>query len=361
MPETLAHDIITPRSPRVTVFIPAYNAERYIGEAIESILAQTFTDFELLLIDDASTDRTPAVIADFADDARLRLVAHAENMGRPRTRNQALDIARGEYIAFLDADDYCMPERLARQVAYLDAHPHIDGVGSWKAWVDSAGQASQLGVRRFPIRHAEIACQMLTDCAMGQTSMMMRRRAFEGYRYDNDFLVSQDYELWARMIRTRRFANMPQTLTSYRQHTGQSIHRRSRDQQELDLAVYAHQVRHLGVTCDRRDLVRHERFFKFAGRESVFERTGAPLDIEYVRWARRWLDALRIGNARVRAYPEPIFSDMLTARWLHACRKAIRNSSLLEIVRELGRCPLTYRMLFHPLAVYRNRKNNQLS
>lgn len=343
----------------MTVFIPAFNVERYIREAIESVLAQTFPNLELLIIDDGSTDRTPAIIAEYKTDSRVQIVTHTQNQGRPRTRNHGLDIARGDYIAFLDGDDYCAPHRLARQVAYLDAHPTISGVGSWKAWIDDEGRPSSLGLRRFPLQPADIACEMLATCALGQTSMMVRRLAFADYRYDEAFHVAQDYELWSRMIQTCRFANLSEPLTFYRHHPTQAISANKQEQRDLDLEIYGRQVSQLGVSHDRQDLARHERLFKFASRESVQERTGKPLDLNYIRWAREWLDALCVGNQKERIYPPGRLNDMLAARWLFACRKALRNSSTSSVAAEMGKSELTYWVMKHPLRQYRNRKDAQ--
>lgn len=347
--------------PRVTVLMPAYNVERYIAEAIDSVLAQTFTNFELLVIDDASSDTTPAVIETFAGDARLRVVRQNENLGRPGTRNHGLDIASGDYIAFLDADDCCAPQRLATQVAYLDAHPDIGGVGSWKAWIDTDGKPVAGEIRRFPLDTDAIACEMLGDCTLGQTSLMLRRTALTGYRYDTAFPYSEDYELWARMIATVRFANLAETLTYYRRHAEQSISAHNQDQVVATLAIYGQQVDSLGVKHHREDLTRHERLLKFSSRESVLERTGAPLDIHYVRWAKRWLEALRQGNAHARIYPEPAFSYMLSARWLFAARKAVRNSGLLPVVRELASTRLTGLAIAHPVQLFSNRRSMRKS
>jgi len=333
---------------RVTVFIPAYNVEAYIAEAIESVLAQTFTNFTLLIIDDASTDNTLSVIQSYTDDPRLQVVTHEQNLGRPVTRNEGLDLARTEFIAFLDADDKCTTQRLARQVSYLDSHIDIDGVGSWKTCIDEKGCPAPEGVRKYPLGHHEIACQMLVECPIGQTSLTMRLNAFARYRYDVEFVVAQDYELWARMIETCRFANLPEALTYYRQHPKQSSSTKSHTQRTMDLEIYGRQIDRLGVRNATHDLLMHERFFKFSSRDSVLEHTGKPLDIEYVRWARRWLGALREGNAKNRIYPEPEFSRTLSARWLFAARKAVRNSGPWLVALELIKCKLTLVALIHP-------------
>src|SRR3990172_5385939 len=124
----------------VSVLMPFYNAERYVGEAIESILCQTFKEFELVAIDDGSTDRSLEVVRGYAcRDTRIRCFSSAHK-GIAATRNETLSRANGKYIAVMDADDISLPERLAKQVAYLESHPECVLVGSWVQLMDSAGR-----------------------------------------------------------------------------------------------------------------------------------------------------------------------------------------------------------------------------
>ena len=249
--------------PRVTMLMPAYNVERYIGRAIESVLNQTFTQFELLVIDDASTDGTLDVVDAFASDSRVRVVRQEQNRGRPSTRNHGLDIAEGEYVAFLDADDYCAPQRLAKQVAYLDTNPDIGGVGSWKKWVDQDGTPVAAKMRRFPLEPDEVACKMIRECTLGQTSLMLRRAAIGNYRYDPAFPYSEDYELWARMIEATRFANLKEPLTYYRRHTEQSISAHHGDQELATLQIYSYQIEKLGVEHEHNPYGKQRKIIDF--------------------------------------------------------------------------------------------------
>ncbi len=125
--------------PRVSVLLPAYNAEEFIVAAVESILAQTFTDFELIIVEDGSTDTTLSQIKNFTDP-RIRLIEHAQNQGFAASLNDAIAAAQGEYLARHDADDWSHPDRFAAQVAYLDAHPAVGLLGSWYAKIDEAGE-----------------------------------------------------------------------------------------------------------------------------------------------------------------------------------------------------------------------------
>src|SRR5262249_35270201 len=147
--------IVMTTLPKVTVVIPVYNREKYVRDAIDSILVQTFPDFELLVIDDGSTDRSREVVQSY-HDPRIHLVCNGTNLGVPKTRNLGIQLARGEYLAFLDSDDWAYPERLGKQVAFLDSHPDYAAVGAWIAWMDEEGRS--LGrIRRKPILPDEIA------------------------------------------------------------------------------------------------------------------------------------------------------------------------------------------------------------
>ncbi len=127
--------------PKVTVLTPVYNREQYIATAIESVLAQSFTDFELLLIDDGSTDGSAEILRSYTTDPRVRVVRNEQNLGIPQTRNRGIDLARGEYVAMLDSDDWAYPCRLETQVAFLDRHRDVAVVGPgrrrWMRMADS--------------------------------------------------------------------------------------------------------------------------------------------------------------------------------------------------------------------------------
>ena len=271
-------------------------------------------------------DSTSTVISKFAHDTRLRHVTHVKNRGRASTRNHGIDLARGEYIAFLDADDRLSRERLQRQVTYLDSHHDISGVGSCMNSIDEHGQLLTEQFYTVPLGTDRIACLMLVECTLAQPSIMVRRLAFSQYRYDDEFELAEDYELWARMIKTCKFANLPERLTDYRRHSRQVSITEKAQNQAADFEVWRRQLAMLGIHATERALIRHGCLFKFKGRQPVLEQTGAPLDIHYLRWARAWLEALLKGNDDHGIYPEPAFTNMIAARWLFACRKAARNS-----------------------------------
>lgn len=197
---------------KVSVVLPVYNVEAFIQDTIESLLRQTFQDFELLVLDDCSTDATVERVRAMQDD-RIRLILNPLNIGRAGTDNVALEHVRGEYIAKMDGDDLCHPTRLARQVAYLDARPDINVVGSF---MQNFGSSSYLN--RYPTAPADAQVLTLFTLPTGNPSAMLRASLFreQGLRYDAMLRQTEDYDFCARYIRQLRIATIPEPLVQYR-------------------------------------------------------------------------------------------------------------------------------------------------
>jgi Glycosyl transferase family 2 len=205
--------------PTISVLLPVYNCAEYVGAAIESLLAQSFDDFELIIIDDGSTDSTPHLLKD-VNDPRIRLFTQS-NRGLAATLNTGFELARGTYIARQDADDLSLPERFARQVAYLDAHPDCALVGTWaEIWV---GDKRTERAHRHPSDNMNIQYGLLFNNPFVHSSVMLRKSALDqigGYSTDPARQPSEDYELWSRIARSFEVANIPELLTIYREIPG---------------------------------------------------------------------------------------------------------------------------------------------
>jgi glycosyltransferase involved in cell wall biosynthesis len=208
-------------TPRVSVVMPVFNGERFIAEAVESVLASHFADFELLiLIDGGTTDNSAAeATRAAAGDPRVRVIDHPHVVPSV-ARNIGLHEARGELIANLDCDDAMFPERLGRQVAYLDSHPECVGVGSRALIVDVENRPLGVSVRAFT--HEEIDSAHLDGrggTIMNPTAIFRRQTALSIGGYSVDLLTTgEDFDLWLRLAEVGRLANMPEVLTRYRTH-----------------------------------------------------------------------------------------------------------------------------------------------
>ena len=302
--------MISSKTPKVTVFIPVYNREKYVGEAIESILAQTYSDFEILLVDDGSTDQSVDLIRSYTDP-RIRLASNEENLGIPKTRNKGVELARGQYMAMLDSDDRAYPDRLQKQVAFLDSHPEYAQVGSWCRMMDAQGRILNK-IKRQPTLPDDIHAQFLFRCAMSNRSIMARTAILQEYGYRNDFPRCQDYELHVRLAKYYKLGNLPECLVYGRIHpqqiTGQTAELGDDKKQEIIIG----QLHELGVTFSQEDLAPHLTLSRM--RKSHF----VP-DANYLKWAREWLERLQQANKQTHCYAEPAFSQALSQKWLQAC------------------------------------------
>lgn len=206
-------------APRVSVVMPVFNAERYLMQAVESVLAQSFRQFEFIIVDDGSTDASPALLRGFeARDPRIRVISRA-NTGIVGALNDGLAAARGEFIARMDADDVSLPMRLERQVAFLDAHPECVAVGTDVLFIDPEG--APLLQRKPALQHREIVAELLNanGGALIHPSVVLRASAVVacgGYREQHVHI--EDLDLYLRLMSRGELANLPEALLLYRQH-----------------------------------------------------------------------------------------------------------------------------------------------
>jgi glycosyltransferase involved in cell wall biosynthesis len=224
-------------APAVSVLLPVHNDRRFVGRAVESILEQTFRDFELLVLDDGSTDGSMEIVRGFSDP-RLRIVSNPRNLGLARTLNTGLALAQGNLIARMDADDISEPARFERQVEFLAAHPEIALVGTWARWIDENDRP--FTAIEFPTDPAGIEQGLMEDNCIFHPSVMFRRRPVEelgGYAAASP--LSQDYELWLRLSERHPLANLPEYLLRYRIHRGQvSVKRIGRQRRAANAMRY---------------------------------------------------------------------------------------------------------------------------
>jgi glycosyltransferase involved in cell wall biosynthesis len=213
------NNLIADKGPLVTVSMPAFNSERYIAEAIESILAQTYQNFELIIVDDGSTDRTREIIEGFTDP-RIIKVYSDRNRGLITTRNRIAQLAKGKYLALLDADDRAFSDRLALQVAYLEANnADLCGADHW-----TLNQVTgQLKSSKQRHSNADIHALLSVCSPVCNPAMMGRLDIFRQFPYKASYLHAEDYCLWTEIaLAGYRFANIKKKLITYRLHSTQT-------------------------------------------------------------------------------------------------------------------------------------------
>jgi hypothetical protein len=206
------------RAPLVSVIMPVHNGEKYLRAALESILAQTYVDFEMIVVEDGSNDTTLSILKDYQKkDARIIIQQHSQNTGIVTALNDGLKLASGNYIARMDADDISLPERLEKQVEFLENRPEIGVLGTCAEIINEEDLC--IDTIDFPLSHILLQWALCFYCPIIHPTVMARRdllRSVGGYRIS--YPHTEDYELWTRIASTTRLANLPERLLRLRKH-----------------------------------------------------------------------------------------------------------------------------------------------
>ncbi|MBN1841350.1 MAG: glycosyltransferase [Deltaproteobacteria bacterium] len=201
--------------PMVSVLMSVYDGERYLRDSVESMLNQTFADFEFVIVNDSSTDASRAILESY-DDSRILLLHNQKNRGLTYSLNRGLAAAKSEYVARMDADDISVPQRLEKQVSFLRAHPEIGILGCSCDNIDSEGR--RVGSSTMPETDLAVRWVSLLGNPFIHSTVMIRRGILvsNGLKYDETFETAQDYDLWTRMLQHTRGANLGERLIRYR-------------------------------------------------------------------------------------------------------------------------------------------------
>jgi len=235
-------------SPPVSVFMPAYNVERYVADAVNSILAQTFSDFELIVVDDGSSDRTLEVLTGLSrQDPRIRLLSRP-NTGVSRASNDAIALARGEFLVRMDSDDLSTPDRLAKQIEFLRANPACVCVGARVLLMD------QVGMPLFVMPEVEFGHEKIDSALMAggwpivQGACMFRREAVVAVgNYREDLSLHEDMDLLVRLAEHGRLENLPDVLLKYRRHFRSITFREGEGSEKIVSGILAEARRRRGL------------------------------------------------------------------------------------------------------------------
>lgn len=284
-------------APCVSVLMPAYNAEKYIQESVESVLCQSYKDFEFIIIDDGSTDRTASLIESY-DDSRIQLIKNPCNRGLIRTLNKGLGLARGTYVARMDADDICIPTRLCEQVNFMEANKNVGICGTW---IEVFGKYNF--VQKYPTKNMEIKANLFLMNPLAHPSVIMRKVLLDQYdlRYSNEWKYVEDYELWQRALFCMEFANIPQVLLKYRTGEESICSSFAREQQSALLRLDERNAAALGFH-DKSQIAKLVHSIRMAC---------YPMTQEFSRQATADLLLIADANKKVERYPEPWFTMLL--------------------------------------------------
>ena len=325
---------------KVSVLMPVYNAELYLAEAIESILSQNYEDWELIILNDGSTDRSEEIVLSYQDD-RIKYAKNTENRGLIYTRNKLIESATGEYIAFLDSDDISYAERLSTQVMFLDNNPDYGVCGTWAYMIDDEGKVIQK--MNLPSDYEYIRCTLLFNNVFTQSSIMIRRQILLLHSYSDHFDLAEDYDLWCRLSSVCKVKNLPEHLTKYRWHET-NISKSKKDRlEELVRIIYRRELGNIGIVPTERELSIHSAIRD----KSVLDNTDFDSFLKELReWLRKLCDAaLDCGH-----YDRGYLKATIAFRWIFACKAHGRHLKALNIP-----IPLSLREYYLLLKILKER------
>lgn len=312
---------------KVSVIMPVYNGERYIREAVESVLHQTFSDWELLIVNDASTDGTEKILESFKDP-RLKIIKNDKNLGSVVSRNIAFNQIKSEYVAILDADDVAAPTRLEEQVRFLDAHPDFGLVASWSKTIAENGR--QIGhVVKDTTPPEKIPIKLLFHNVLAFSSVMMRKSAMPAIPFKEWSVPVEDVALYLKMLPNSKFAILPKVLVNYRSHEkGISKVYGAKRREVMDKLING-ELKKFGIETSPEELKIHRTNFGYGG-ENVEE---------FIRKREAWLLKLIRQNQNVARYPQELFEEVVAEKWLES---SDANASLgLKLWKIFRQSPLS--------------------
>jgi glycosyltransferase involved in cell wall biosynthesis len=226
--------------PLISVIMPVYNASKYLSEAINSILNQTYDSFELIILNDNSTDDSLKIIKKHQElDKRILVIDKEKNVGPAKLRNEGFDIAKGEYIALMDADDISLPRRFEKQLDLFIKKPEIGVCGTW---FELFGENIETQIIKHYEFHNTLKIEFLIDNYIGNPTVMIRSSILNNHRFKNEFVPMEDYDLWSKLICETQFYNIQEVLVNYRWHETNISHTKKVNLEQIHKTIRNNQL-----------------------------------------------------------------------------------------------------------------------
>lgn len=291
--------------------MPVYNAERYVAEAIDSILSQSYRDWELIIINDGSTDNSESIITQY-EDSRIYYIKNPVNLKLIKTLNKGIDYCHGEYIARMDADDIALPDRLKQQVEFLDSHADHLMCGTNAIVIDKAGNKTGK-IRNLPDNDF-LQINMLFSPPFIHPSIMIRREVLRENRYDENYKHVEDYELWCRIANRGKIANLNKDLLLYRWHDNNVSVLNNEVQEELKDRVICNQLKLLNIQPTEEELYLHKITFRLYNLGKKQE-----ISVDQFEGVSNWFSELIESNRIIGKYNQTDLIAYLWSRWAVLC------------------------------------------
>jgi glycosyltransferase involved in cell wall biosynthesis len=300
--------------PTVSVIMPIYNAEKYLNEAIDSVLNQTYSDFELILLNDKSTDSSKAIIESYlAKDSRIVFIDKETNVGPANLRNEGFDLARGSFIALLDADDIAEPTRFEKQITILKNNSEIGVCGTW---FTTFGDKEKSKVIQHPENHNQIKVNFLIDCTIGNSTAFFRKDILGDIRYDKEYVPVEDYHLWSRLIVKTQFHIIQEALVYYRIHDSNISQTKIDNVKRSNRRIKIELLKQFGIEEDNLKISSYIQLIE--GQKG--------LNFEEINWISKCNNHLINQNQILRNFDATLLEEMLQKAIGRIIRKASKQS-----------------------------------
>lgn len=308
---------------KVSVLMPVYNGASYLQEAIDSILNQTYHDFELIIVDDGSKDESAAIIArNAAKDSRIVALRNEKNSGICVTLNKGLHIARGEYIVRMDCDDISLPKRIERQVAFMDEHPEV-GVSGMNILIFGEG----ISDRKFDFSFTPVACKadMLFYPCLAHPAAIMRKTALQqlDMYYDDYYRGMEDFDLWWRLSLVSKISNMPERLLKYRIHATQETQKKSDETFKLKIRKHLeYRLNGLNIKLQEDEVL---ILFKYLDQDAIFDDNDL---ICFIKTGQHLLKSIKKTDEKLGGAMRTVIAKAISAI-IDSDRSELKRSSFL--------------------------------
>jgi glycosyltransferase involved in cell wall biosynthesis len=288
----------------ITVLMPVYNAERYLREAIDSILSQTYSNFEFMIINDGSTDSSENIILSY-NDPRIRYIKNEQNIRLIATLNKGIELCRTKYIVRMDADDISVADRVQIQFDFMEANEDVAICGSWFRFVGSEQ------IIRYKRTHDEIMLKMLYQCHICHPAIIIRKKFIDELeiKFDSDMPHAEDYDLFTRVGERHKLANVQQVLLQYRVHESSVSFKNKQTQDDNSLRIKKRLFNKIGIDASENEieLFRKISQYEYAKTEDLIHET------------REILEKLLYANEKSAFFKKDFFRKALAQFWFNTC------------------------------------------
>lgn len=319
-------------TPILSVLMPVFNSEQFVTDAIKSILSQSFKDFEFLILNDASTDRSFEIIKDFENkDPRIKVFQNEKNLGVVESRNKLINFSKGKYIAWIDSDDVTLKNRFEEQIKFLEEHPEIGMVGAFPIIIDEFG--NKIGKWSFETDPQKLKIELFFHSSFLTSSVMIRKSCLPQNFYDSKFPVAEDFDLYSKISEHCKTANIPDILVKYRINSKGLSKSNTEKMEKLSLQVIQEHAERLGIKLEENTIKNLRK-----------PKTASKIAFEEIAEIEKSLILLKNLLFKNDHFDKKAVEEVIQKYWFETCRKSTNNG--LKILKIFFKSPLFCKKLF---------------